>query len=56
MLQCCPQVKEEAEATAVLAEMYRRGGFVFSICCSDESVRAYCARKMEAMSSGRMEF
>ena len=49
-----PQVKREAEYISLLAEMYRRGGFVFSSSGSDESVGAYCTRKVEAMSPDKV--
>ena len=45
-----PRVKREAESTSLLAEIYRRGGFVFSSSGSDQSVSAYCSRKVEALS------
>ena len=50
-----PQVKKEAESISLLAEMYRRGGFVFSSSGSDESVGVYCARKVEAMSPSKVQ-
>ena len=54
--QPSPQVKREAECISLLAEMYRRGGFVFSSSSgSDESVGAYCTRKVEAMSPDKVQ-
>ena len=50
-----PPVKKEAECISLLAEMYRRGGFVFSSSGSDESVGAYCARKVEALSPDKVQ-
>ena len=50
-----PQVKKEAECISLLAEMYRRGGFVSSSSGSDESVGADCARKVEAMSPSKVQ-
>ena len=50
-----PPVKKEAECISLLAEMYRRGGFVFSSSGSDESVSAYCARKVEAVSPDKFQ-
>ena len=40
---------------SLLAEMYRRGGFVFSSSGTDESVGAYCTRKVEAMNPGKVQ-
>ena len=50
-----PLVKKEAECISLLAEMYRRGDFVFSSSGSDESVGAYCTRKVEAMSPDKVQ-
>ena len=50
-----PQVKKEAECISLLAEIYHRGGFVFSSSGSDESVGAYCTRKVKAMSPSKVQ-
>ena len=50
-----PLVKKEAECISLLAEMYRRGGFVFSSSGSDESVGAYCTRKVETLSPDKVQ-
>ena len=46
--QSRPQVKKEIECISLLAEMYHRGGFVFSSSGSDESVGEYCTRKVKS--------
>ena len=53
--QPSPQVKREAECISLLAEMYRRGGFVFSSSGSHESVGACFTRKVEAMSPNKVQ-
>ena len=45
------QIKREAESISLLGKIYKRGGSVFASSGSDESVGAYCSRKVAAMCS-----